>query len=265
MQRMSRSPEKQSSSLHSKLMFANEVSQQSSPRIASHLPESCTASSHINAPNVSKQSSPPKSPSDQPGFVARKVKQTEELISEPATLRPGQRLSSSVMCKIIFTCPPPDSYVVDPFFIDMDFRSMDGRRIKRSLGKDVLRVVIPLHDRQNQHWTVVIFERKDSSAYHFDSSTISGTVTDTEAVRQCIEELDEQYVRGEIVVSKCLQQAHGFDCGIHVIANSVYQMTKTDIPADHGCEIWRSVCHALLSQDAVKMTQNSGRSRRRFG
>ena len=61
-------------------------------------------------------------------------------------------------------------------------------------------------------------------------------------------------VLGEIVVAKCPQQSNGFDCGIHVIANSLFKMTKIDIPANHNCEIWRSVCHALLSQDAPKMT-----------
>ena len=165
--------ESQFSSLQSELSVVNEA-----------------ASSRLNVPNVNMHLSPANSRIVKPEIVASTVEQMNELSFELATLRPGQLLSSSVIYKDMLACAPPDSHVIDPLFINQIFKSMEGRRIKNSLGKHVLRVIVPLYDRPNQHWTVVILDRKDSSAYHFDSSTISGTVIDAEAFDQCMQRLE---------------------------------------------------------------------------
>lgn len=172
-----------------------------------------------------------------------------------ATLEPGQRLSSEVIYQVLNACAPSDCHVVDPLFIDPQFGSIQTRRVKNKLGTGISIVVVPLHDRKHQHWTLVVLRRPDSSAFHFDSYRSLGTAIDLEAFHRCMKELDGQYESKDLIVAKCPQQANGFDCGVQVIANALCQMTGIQTPITHNCRAWRFICRALTSHNVATVTR----------
>ena len=46
---------------------------------------------------------------------------------------------------------------------------------------------------------------------------------------------------------ECPIQSNGYDCGVHVLANALYQVTGTEAPLAHDCALWRRICIAILS------------------
>ncbi len=193
-----------------------------------------------------------------PGLAANghMVELGVDLTNALASLKTGQQLSPAIIQELLLACAPSQSHVLVPIPVDSQFESLQGPR-PWSLGDDVSQIILPLYDRKYKHWTLVIVRREDSSTYHFDSCRSLGTVIDDDTVHRYMKELDPQYQSKDIISAQCPQQSNEYDCGIEVIANSPYQMAGIEIPGDHNCGAWRSLCQALLSSHVAEVTRQT--------
>ena len=193
-----------------------------------------------------------------PGLAANghMVEPGDDLTNALASLKTGQQLSPAIIQELLLICAPSESHVSIPIPVDLQFESLQGPR-PWSLGDDVSQIILPLYDRKYKHWTLVIVRRADYSTYHFDSCRSLGIVIDDDAVHRYMKELDPQYKSKDIISAQCPQQSNKYDCGIEVIANSLYQMAGIEIPGNHNCGAWRSLCQALLSSNVAEVTRQT--------
>ena len=170
------------------------------------------------------------------------------LESALATLEPKQRLSSEAIFRVLGACVPPDCYVVDPLFLDPTFKSQSSApRVRKTMPENISSVIAPVHHSEQSHWTVIIFNRHQPSAQHLDSFPNLKSTIDERHFHQCMKNLDKDYKEKAIHARECPIQSNGYDCGVHVLANALYQVTESEAPPAHDCALWRRICIAILS------------------
>ncbi|KAH8252252.1 hypothetical protein KR038_011282, partial [Drosophila bunnanda] len=65
------------------------------------------------------------------------------------------------------------------------------------------------------HWSLLVFSRPEKTFYHFDSYGNNNTSNSLELMNKIKELLGQRQAKFRPM--RCLQQANGYDCGIHVI------------------------------------------------
>ncbi|XP_034654758.1 sentrin-specific protease 8 isoform X1 [Drosophila subobscura] len=65
------------------------------------------------------------------------------------------------------------------------------------------------------HWSLLVFSRPEKTFYHFDSYGNNNTSNSVELMNKVKETMDVRSAKFRPM--RCLQQANGYDCGIHVI------------------------------------------------
>ncbi|XP_043643442.1 sentrin-specific protease 8 isoform X2 [Drosophila teissieri] len=70
-------------------------------------------------------------------------------------------------------------------------------------------------DAGGTHWSLLVFSRPEKTFYHFDSYGNNNTGNSLELMNKIKELLGARLAKFRPM--RCLQQANGYDCGIHVI------------------------------------------------
>ena len=208
---------------------------------------------------LSLPSSPLQSPDDKISYMASKPSAatiySEERLTEALAMLESERfLSSDIISMVLETCAPSDCFIVDPLFVDPQFKSMSAPRSKRLLDDSISRVIIPLHHTKHSHWTIVVFRREETTALHLDSSPSLKSTIDGDYFHQCMQKLDQGYQRKEIVLSECPVQPNVYDCGVYTIANALYYMAGLEMPPTHEGKACRQVYRAMISHHVDKVS-----------
>ena len=118
-----------------------------------------------------------------------------------------------------------------------------------------MQVIVPccadLSLAEHLHWTVVIFERHQTSAQHLDLLLSLKSTIDERYFHQCMKELDKDYRDKLILAGQCPVQSNGYDCGVHVLANAVYHMAGIEAPLAHDYALWRRICRNIYFRRPV--------------
>ena len=126
-----------------------------------------------------------------------------------------------------------------------------------TMPEDISTVILPLHHSIQSHWTVVIFERHRTSARHLDSFPSLKSTIDERHFHQCMKQLDKDYKDKVILPVQCPVQPNGYNCGVHVLANALYDMAKIEAPIAHNCELWRRISRAIISCSVEAVPEDS--------
>ena len=187
---------------------------------------------------------------------------TSEIFEDTTTaltiLEPERLLSSEIIVRVLEACAPTNCHVVDPLFLDPAFKARRSpRRVRKTMLDDISTVIVPLHHPKQSHWTVVIFERHSDSAQHLDSLPSVKSTVDEKYFHQCMKDLDEGYKDKTIVPTQRPTQSNAYDCGVHVLANSLYHMAGIlELPPAHDCALWRRICCVILSPGVDGVSQD---------
>ena len=183
-----------------------------------------------------------------------------EDITALATLEPEQLVSSEIIFRVLQACAPERCFVVDRLFMDPTFKSPSSpRRVRKSMPEDISTVIVPLHHNKQSHWTVVIFERHRTFAQHLDSFPSLKSTIDERYFQQCMKELDKDYEDKDkdIFAGRCPVQSNEYDCGVHVLANALYDMAGIEVPLAHDCPLWRRICRAIHSPSVDEASEDN--------
>lgn len=200
---------------------------------------------------ISPPASPPRRDTNRPIFVDNESPdpKSEQLATDQgtvlATLNPGSKLSSTVVHDSMKFFLPEDCHLIDPLFFNSTFPERTS--LRRPLASNVNRIFMPLHNAQLVHWTLVVITFKDTSICVYDSlapKSIDGVLA--KRLRDFAQGIAPGSQVWTVQLAVCPKQSNGYDCGIHVIADAVFLMTKTGLPHHHDCDAWRLVCRALL-------------------
>ena len=202
----------------------------------------------ISLPSSPLQSPHMKSPGETSESLAAILDLEERVSTALASLEPKSFLSSELISLMLERCAPTDCFVLDPLYNDPKFKSTFAPRSRKSLDKSISKVVVPLHHRNCAHWTVAVFRRQDSAMYHLNSLPIPECKVGVDTFTQCMRSIDPSYPGKDIRPGECPVQPNGFDCGVHVIANSLYFMAGLQAPSTHNGESWRRLCRAMISR-----------------
>ncbi|KAH8325457.1 hypothetical protein KR074_004537, partial [Drosophila pseudoananassae] len=101
---------------------------------------------------------------------------------------------------------------------------MDDQELEQLLGQSNAAnkpfIFFALNDNESTeaggtHWSLLVFSRPEKTFYHFDSYGNNNTGNSMELMNKIKELLGVRQAKFRPM--RCLQQANGYDCGIHVI------------------------------------------------
>ena len=86
-------------------------------------------------------------------------------------------------------------------------------------------IFFPLNDNEDvsvggSHWSLIVFSRPEKKFFNFDSASNSNLKSSqrfVNAIKSVLNASDAQLINQSR--ANCLQQANGYDCGIHVLCN----------------------------------------------
>ncbi len=160
-----------------------------------------------------------------------------------SSLQPGQSLSATALEMTLSALPQDNVLILDPQWYDCDANKLPSH-VPR-IWDSITSILLPLHHRTAQHWTLAIFDMVDHTIQHYDSlSTPEPTSVD-----QHLLNLADRFKTGNWTIWDIIgaQQRNGHDCGVFVLISAIFALAKTTRPSQFDCTLWRFLFQAMLS------------------
>ena len=168
-------------------------------------------------------------------------------------LQPGRILSGTVLdltLRLLRCASKPSKHLyTNPTL-------QPGPKLK-PLQPEVEEILVPIHHRSLDHWTLVEFDLPERIIHHYDSLGPRGTKSPTTMLRRLqdflsgaglsMEEWSFRDTPGPI-------QTNAADCGVHILVTLTCRVCDLISNENPDCILWRKVLVALLTEDAQEPT-----------
>ena len=211
-----------------------------------------------------RQPSPYSSPTSQSPPTSDML--SSDVSGARSTLLAGQRLSATAI-EIVLSLlrySVDEVHVFDPQHYDIENHlATDIRPMRKPLSAKVQKILLPLHHRRLEHWTLAIFDLATSSIHHHDS-LCNGQGRNTSNIallhfaKQRLTGLDIEWVVTPVQTS---QQNNDYDCGIYTLVAALHAAVGKTVPTEtYDCSFWRECFVAFMDSIIHGKAELSGTS-----
>ena len=173
---------------------------------------------------------------------------TTDIEGALGTLQPKQWLSASVIDIILALSTPSDIRVIDSALLSAE--RLSGRQNLSPCELNVEKVYLPIN--HDTHWSLAIFDRRHHLLHVYDpisENAISLESPRHQIIKQVISALDLE-ADFPLSVARVPQQSNAYDCGIHLLITTIYDIANIRLPESFDCELWRRLFTVLVKVHA---------------